>query len=229
MFEINHEILQALKLSVQVALCCTLVTAIPGAMAGWLLARWNFPGKTLVDGLVHLPLVVPPVVVGYSLLLLLGRNGWIGRYLDEWFGLGLSFTFWGAVIASAVCAFPLVVRSVRVAVELVDLRLEAAAATLGAGPLRRLLTVTAPLALPGILAGLTLAFARSLGEFGATMTFAGNLQGETRTLSLAVFGAMQTPGRESFVATLAAISIALAVGSLIVSELLSRWMRTRLG
>jgi len=225
---VSPEIVDALCLSLEVAAYCTLVTALPGIAVGWLLARCRFPGKTAVDVLVHVPLVVPPVIVGYLLLLSLGREGWIGRYLNEWFDLRIAFTFWGAVVAAAICAFPLVVRSVRTAVELVDPRLEQAAATLGAGRLRRLATITLPLSLPGILAGLSLAFARSLGEFGATMTFAGNMPGETQTLSLAVFSRMQSPGSEATVAILAAVSIGLATFSLVLSELFTRWMRQRM-
>ena len=219
----------ALLLSMEVACGCVLMIAIPGVAIGWLLARKSFPGKIFVDGLVHLPLVMPPVVVGYCLLIALGRNGFIGRWLDAAFGIRLPFTLAAVVIASAVMAFPLLVRSVRLSIELVDQDLEQASATLGAGPFRTFATVTLPLAAPGILAGLVLAFARSLGEFGATITFAGNVEAVTRTLPLEIYTKLQVPGGEAAVVRLAVISILISFAALIASELIARRMRRRLG
>ena len=221
--------LTALYLSVKIGLWCTALIAIPGLVTGWLLARWQFPGKALVDGLVHLPLVLPPVVPGYLLLLLLGRQGPIGRWLFESWGVSLAFSWQGAVVASALMAFPLMVRAVRLAVRLVEPRLEEAARTLGAGPLRVWLTVTVPLSLPGILTGLLLAFARSLGEFGATVTFVGNVAGETRTLPLAIYTYTQIPGGDGPALRLVILSILLALAALWASELGARRVERLLG
>jgi molybdate transport system permease protein len=221
--------LAALGLSVKVALCCTLAVLAPGVGCGWLLARRTFFGKSVVDALIHLPLVLPPVVPGYLLLVLLGREGPLGRPLHELFGITLAFTWQGAVIASAVMALPLMVRAVRLAIELVDRRTEQAAATLGAGPWRVFGTITLPLALPGILAGMVLAFSRSLGEFGATITFVGNIPGETQTLPLAIYAVTQQPGGEAPALRLVVISIALALAALIASEWLARRAGRRLG
>ncbi|MER2582436.1 MAG: molybdate ABC transporter permease subunit [Candidatus Competibacter sp.] len=223
------EELTALWLSLKIGLWCTALIAIPGVVTGWLLARLRFPGKAIVDGLVHLPLVLPPVVPGYLLLLLLGRQGPVGRWLYETWGITLAFTWQGAVIASALMAFPLMVRAVRLAVTLVEPRLEEAARTLGAGPLRVWLTVTVPLSLPGILTGLVLAFARSLGEFGATVTFVGNVAGETRTLPLAIYTYTQIPGGDGPALRLVIISILLALAALWVSELGARRVERLLG
>ena len=223
------EELTALWLSLKIGLWCTALIAIPGVVTGWLLARLRFPGKAIVDGLVHLPLVLPPVVPGYLLLLLLGRQGPVGRWLYETWGIALAFTWQGAVIASALMAFPLMVRAVRLAVTLVEPRLEEAARTLGAGPLRVWLTVTVPLSLPGILTGLVLAFARSLGEFGATVTFVGNVAGETRTLPLAIYTYTQIPGGDDPALRLVIISILLALAALWVSELGARRVERLLG
>ncbi|MDG4555813.1 MAG: molybdate ABC transporter permease subunit [Candidatus Contendobacter sp.] len=223
------EELTALWLSLKIGLWCTALIAVPGIVTGWLLARVRFPGKAIVDGLVHLPLVLPPVVPGYLLLLLLGRQGPLGRWLYETWGIALAFTWQGAVIASALMAFPLMVRAVRLAVTLVEPRLEEAARTLGAGPLRVWLTVTVPLALPGILTGLVLAFARSLGEFGATVTFVGNVAGETRTLPLAIYTYTQIPGGDGPALRLVIISILLALAALWVSELSARRVERLLG
>ncbi len=223
------EELTALWLSVKIGLWCTVLIAVPGLLTGWLLARVRFPGKALVDGLVHLPLVLPPVVPGYLLLLLLGRNGPIGRWLFETWGVTLAFTWQGAVVASAIMAFPLMVRAVRLAVTLVEPRLEDAARTLGAGPLRVWLTVTVPLSLPGILTGLVLAFARSLGEFGATVTFVGNVAGETRTLPLAIYSYTQIPGGDGPALRLVIMAILLALLALWASELGARRVERLLG
>ena len=223
------EELTALWLSLKIGLWCTALIAVPGIVTGWLLARIRFPGKAIVDGLVHLPLVLPPVVPGYLLLLLLGRQGPLGRWLYETWGVALAFTWQGAVVASALMAFPLMVRAVRLAVTLVEPRLEEAARTLGAGPLRVWLTVTVPLSLPGILTGLVLAFARSLGEFGATVTFVGNVAGETRTLPLAIYTYTQIPGGDGPALRLVIISILLALAALWVSELGARRVERMLG
>lgn len=213
--------LEALSLSLKVAVACTVVLAIPGIGLGWLLARRSFPGRRLVDALVHLPLVLPPVAVGYVLLLIFGRSGPVGGWLHRSFGLEIAFGFWAAVLASAAMGLPLLVRSVRLAVELVDPKLEAAAASLGASPLRVLTSVTLPLARPGVLAGLVLAFARSLGEFGATITFAGNLTGRTQTLPLALFTAAQRSDGDASALRLLLISVALAVAAMIGAEFLA--------
>jgi len=223
------EELTALWLSLKIGLWCTALIAMPGIVTGWLLARIRFPGKAIVDGLVHLPLVLPPVVPGYLLLLLLGRQGPLGRWLYETWGITLAFTWQGAVVASALMAFPLMVRAVRLAVTLVEPRLEEAARTLGAGPLRVWLTVTVPLSLPGILTGLVLAFARSLGEFGATVTFVGNVAGETRTLPLAIYTYTQIPGGDGPALRLVIISILLALAALWLSELGARRVESILG
>ena len=223
------EELTALWLSLKIGLWCTALIAVPGIVTGWLLARVRFPGKAIVDGLVHLPLVLPPVVPGYLLLLLLGRQGPLGRWLYETWGIALAFTWQGAVVASALMAFPLMVRAVRLAVTLVEPKLEEAARTLGAGPLRVWLTVTVPLSLPGILTGLVLAFARSLGEFGATVTFVGNVAGETRTLPLAIYTYTQIPGGDGPALRLVVISILLALAALWVSELGARRVERMLG
>ena len=220
---------QALGLSMKVAAWCVALIAVPGIGCGWLLARRDFPGKPLVDGLVHVPLVLPPVVTGYLLLLLLGPRGPLGGWLEQVLGLRVAFAWTGAVIASAAVSFPLMVRSVRLAIELVDVRLEEAATMLGAGPLRRFLTLTLPLSLPGVLTGMVLSFARSLGEFGATITLAGNVACETRTLPLAIFSWIETPGGDAPALRLVLISVAVSLLALTASEILSRRLRRRLG
>jgi molybdate transport system permease protein len=212
----------ALGLSLKVAVWSMFICAIPGVLCGWLLSRCQFRGKVLFDALVHLPLVLPPVAVGYLLLLALGRYGPVGRLLDHVWGGRLAFTWQGAVVASTVMAFPLMVRAVRLAVDLVDIRLEQAAATLGASPLRVWLTITLPLAVPGILTGLVLTFARSLGEFGATITFVGNIPGITRTLPLALYAYIEAPGRDAAAARLMMVSILLSFAALLASEWLAR-------
>lgn len=226
---LSAEEVSALRLSVTVALWALLFSAVPGVFCGWLLARRRFWGKSLLDAVVHLPLVLPPVVTGYVLLLALGRNGAVGAWLHEAFGVHIAFTRWAAALAAAVMGFPLMVRSVRLGVELVDQRLEQAARTLGAGPWRVLFTVTLPLAMPGILTGFVLAFARSLGEFGATITFAGNIAGETRTLPLALFTFTQMPGGEGPAMRLVVISVLLSLAALLFSEILARRISSRLG
>ena len=220
---------EALLLSLRVAVWCVVVSLPLGIGVAWLLARRDFYGKNLLNGALHLPLVLPPVAVGYLLLLTLGRNGPVGAWLYDVFGISVAFTWQGAVVASAVMAFPLMVRAIRLSLETVDHRLEAAARTLGSGPVRIFVTVTLPLIAPGILTGSILAFARSLGEFGATITFVSNIAGETRTLPLALFTLAQTPGGESGALRLAAISAALAMMALLASEATAGRLRHRLG
>ena len=214
-----------LGLSLEVAAIATTASLLPAVLMAWLLARCRFPGRTLLDALVHAPLVLPPVVVGYFLLVVFGVHGPLGRWLFETFGLRLAFTQWGAALAGAVMAFPLMVRSIRLGLEAVDRGLEIAARTLGASPLDAFLSVTLPLMLPGILAGLVLSFAACLGEFGATITFAANIPGETRTLTLAIYTALQTPGGEGVAARLVAVSLGLAVAALLLAEWGTRRMR----
>jgi molybdate transport system permease protein len=200
-----------------------ILGALPPAFAlAWVLARLRFPGKILLDALVHLPLVVPPVVTGWLLLIAFGTNGVIGRWCAEVLGLTFMFRWTGAALAAAVMALPLMVRAMRLSIEAVDRRLEGAARTLGAGRWRTFATITLPLALPGVLAGLVLGFARSVGEFGATITFVSNIPGETRTLPLAIYSALQMPGAEAEVTRLALISVGLSVVALIASEMLAR-------
>ena len=197
--------------------------ALPFAFTlAWLLARARFPGKLLLDGIVHLPLVLPPVVTGWLLLLAFGNQGPAGRFLADTLGISVMFRWTGAALAAAVMALPLMVRAIRLSIEAVDPRLEGAARTLGAGPLRTFWTITLPLSLPGMFAGLVLGFARSIGEFGATITFVSNIPGETRTLPLAIYGALQVPGGEGIVTRLAIIATLLSLAALMLSEALSR-------
>jgi molybdate transport system permease protein len=219
---------EALGLSLRVALWCVALSLPPAIAVAWLLARRDFTGKAVVDGIVHLPLVLPPVVVGYGLLLLLGRRGPLGAWLYDVFGITVAFTWKGAVVASAVMAFPLMVRAIRLSIDAVDQGLEAAARTLGATPLGIFFSVTLPLAWPGILTGMVLGFARSLGEFGATITFVSNIPGETRTLPLALYGLTQVPGSEGAALRLVVISTLLAFAALIGSELAARRIRARM-
>lgn len=204
--------------SMKVAAGCVAVLAIPGILLAYLLARKDFRGKILVETLIYAPLVIPPVVVGYLLLVLLGNNGLAGRWLHRTFGIELAFTLNGAVIAAAVMSLPLMVRSVQVAMELVDRRLEEAARTLGAGPIRTFLSVTVPLALPGIISGTILAFARGLGEFGATAVFVGSIEGQSRTLPLAIYSHLQTASGEASAGRLIVFSILLSLAAVAISE-----------
>ena len=200
-----------------------MAVTLPIAFAlAWLLARVRFPGKVVVDAAIHLPLVVPPVVTGWLLLLAFGPNGPIGAWLQDWFGVTVLFRWTGAAIAAGVMALPLMVRAMRISIEAVDRRLENAARTLGAGPWRVFWTLTLPLSIPGVLAGAVLGFARSIGEFGATITFVSNVPGETQTLPLAIYSALQQPGGDAMVWRLSAISVALSLVALIASELLTR-------
>ena len=220
---------EALLLSLDVALRSVLCSLPFAIGAAWLLTRRRVPGRLLLDAVVHLPLVLPPVVVGYVLLLLFGVRGPLGGWLDAHFGIRLVFTTAGAALATAVMAFPLMVRSVRIALEGVDRGLEDAARSLGAGALDRFCSVTLPLMLPGVLAGAVTAFAAALGEFGAVITFVGNVPGETRTLPLALYTVLQTPGGDAAAARLATLSLLLGVGGLLLAELLARGLRRRLG
>ena len=219
---------ETILLSLKIGMSAVALILPPGIAIAWLLARYEFRGKALLDGLVHLPLVLPPVVIGYLLLVALGRQGWLGRWLHELFGITLPFTWQGAAVASGVMAFPLLVRAVRLSFEAIAPKLEAAASTLGAGRWRIFLTITLPLAIPGLLTGTLLAFARALSEFGATITFASNIPGETRTLPLALYTQNQSPGREAAAARLCILAIIIAMLSLLISEWLSRHARNRL-
>lgn len=223
--ELSDAELQALWLSLTVALRSVVFSLPLAVVTAVVLARGRFAGKTILDGFVHLPLVLPPVVVGYLLLLGFGIRGPIGHFLYENFGLRLAFTSLGASLATAVMSFPLMVRAIRLALEAVDRGLEDAARTLGAGAVDRFVSITLPLMLPGILAGAVVAFAASLGEFGAVITFASNIPGETQTLPLAIYQAIQTPGGDAMAARLAGLSIAIALSGLIVSEMLARRVR----
>ncbi|WP_126173865.1 molybdate ABC transporter permease subunit [Altericroceibacterium xinjiangense] len=209
-------------LSLKVSLVAILATLPVAYGLAWVLARRSFPGKLLLDGLVHLPLVLPPVVTGWLLLLVFGRAGPVGGWLQETFGFSLVFRWTGAALAAAIMALPLMVRAMRLSIESVDRRLVAAARTLGAGPFRAFRTITLPLSLPGIWAGAVLGFARSLGEFGATITFVSNIPGQTRTLPLAIYTGLQVPGAEAEVTRLAIISVVLSLAALVASEALIR-------
>jgi len=221
--------LEAIRLSLEVATAAVLGSLPIAILVAWVLARKEFPGKSILDGVVHLPLILPPVVVGYLLLVTLGRNGVIGGFLFDVFGINLAFTWKGAAVAAAVVAFPLIVRSIRLSLEAVDGGLEQAARTLGASPSRVFATVTLPLASPGILTGSILGFARSLGEFGATITFVSNIPGETRTLPIALYTLTQVPGGEMGALRLVVISIVVALAALVVSEIIARRLKARLG
>lgn len=220
--------IEALRLSLWVSSWAVLASLPLGIATAWLLARRSFPGKTLLDGLIHLPLVLPPVVTGYVLLVLLGRKGIIGAWLFKTLGITLAFNWKGAVVAAAVMSFPLMVRAVRLSIEGVDRGLEAAARTLGAGPLRVFLTITLPLVMPGIFTGLILAFARSLGEFGATITFVSNIPGQTQTLPLALYTLTQVPDGEAGAMRLCIVSIAVAMAALVASEILAKRLEKRM-
>ncbi|MCC8621456.1 molybdate ABC transporter permease subunit [Xanthomonas vesicatoria] len=212
----------AIGLSLKVALVAAIASLPPGIACGWLLARRRFPGKALLDALLHLPLVMPPVVTGYALLVMLGTQGPIGSWLLEHVRVQFAFRWTGAALACAVMGFPLMVRAIRLSIEATDRRLEAAAATLGAGPWRVFFSITLPLAWPGLVAGVVLAFAKALGEFGATITFVSNIPGETQTLSSAIYGLMQVPGMESGVWRLAGVALAISLAALLLSEWLVR-------
>jgi molybdate transport system permease protein len=220
--------IEALELSLLIGVT-SVIAALPFALAcAWLLARRDFWGKSLFDGIVHLPLVLPPVAVGFALLVLFGRNGVIGAFLYQAFGIVFAFNWKGAALASGVMAFPLMVRAMRLSIEAVDQRLEAAARSLGSTPWRVFLTITMPLTMPGILTGIILGFARSVGEFGATITFVSNIPGQTRTLPVALYTLTQIPGSDLPAWRLAGLSVALALAALIGSEILARRIGHRL-
>ena len=214
--------IEALRLSIWVSGWAVAISLPLAVLTAWVLVRLFFPGKNLLDGLVHLPLVLPPVVTGYLLLIIFGRNGIIGSILYKYFGLKLAFNWKGAILAAAVVSFPLLVRSVRLSLENIDQGLEEAARTLGAGPVRVFFTVTLPLMVPGIITGLILAFARSLGEFGATITFVSNIRGQTQTLPLALYTFTQIPDGEVYATRLCILSVLIAMTALIGSEILTR-------
>ncbi|EKS30687.1 molybdate ABC transporter permease subunit [Afipia felis] len=222
MFDITPEEWTAIELSLRVAVVATLVSTPIGIAVAWLLARRDFWGKALLDAVIHLPLVLPPVVTGYLLLLSFGRKGPIGGFLDHYLGIVFSFRWTGAALACGVMSFPLLVRPMRLSIEAIDRRLEQAAGTLGATPWQVFLTVTLPLALPGIVAGMIMGFAKALGEFGATITFVSNIPGETQTISSAIYSLIQTPEGDMPALRLVIISAVMAIGALIASEFFAR-------
>lgn len=219
----------ALGLSLKVSICATLLSLPVAIWIAWVLARKDFIGKAWVSALIHLPLVLPPVVTGYLLLIAFGRNGPIGSLLDQFFGITLAFRWTGAALAAAIMAFPLMVRAIRLAIEAVDPRLEDAAATLGAPRLSVFVRVTLPLAFPGVLAGTVMGFAKAMGEFGATITFVANIPGETQTLPSAIYALLQIPGQEGPAAQLVLWALLISVGAVLVSEWVARRMATRIG
>nr|WP_306766145.1 molybdate ABC transporter permease subunit [Shinella pollutisoli] len=212
----------AIRLSLRVSTVAMLASLPPGILVALALARGRFWGKSLLNGLVHLPLVLPPVVTGFILLVLFGRRGPIGAFLSDWFGIVLSFRWTGAALACAVMGFPLMVRSIRLSIEAVDRKLEEAAGTLGAGPVPVFATVTLPLILPGVLAGMILSFAKAMGEFGATITFVSNIPGETQTLSAAIYTFTQVPGGDAGAMRLTLVAIAISMAALVASEMLAQ-------
>jgi len=217
----------AVRLSLLVAITAMAASLPPGIAIAWLLARGRFWGKGLLDTVVHLPLIMPPVVTGYLLLILFGRRGPIGEFLEQTFGIVFAFRWTGAALACAVMGFPLMVRAIRLSIEAVDTRLENAAGTLGAHPLWVFATITLPLCLPGVIAGAILSFAKSMGEFGATITFVSNIPGETQTLPSAIYTFTQVPGGDAGALRLTAVSIAISMLALLGSELLARRIGVR--
>jgi len=219
---------RAVALSLRVSFWATLVSLPLGVFVAYALARWRFPGRQILNGLVHLPLILPPVVTGYVLLLTFGTRGPVGSVLADW-GIVLAFRWTGAAVAAAVMAFPLMVRAIRLSIEAVDPKLEQAAATLGAGPVWVFLTVTLPMTLPGIVAGVILAFAKAMGEFGATITFVANIPGETRTIPSAIYAFLQVPGGETAATRLVIVSVVVAMAALLASEFIGRRVAARVG
>lgn len=213
---------QAVRLSIQVSLWATLTSLPLGIFIAYALARWEFPGKQVLNGIVHLPLILPPVVTGYLLLLTFGRRGTVGQFLDQWFGIVLSFRWTGAALAAAIMAFPLMVRAIRLAIEAVDPKLEAAASTLGASKPWVFVTVTLPLILPGVIAGTILAYAKAIGEFGATITFVSNIPGQTQTIPSAIYAFLQVPGGEEAASRLVIVAVVIAMAALLLSEFVAR-------
>ena len=228
MLEITPAEWTAILLSLRVAAVATLVATPLGVALAWLLARRDFWGKSLVDALVHLPLVLPPVVTGYLLLLTFGRRGLVGSFLADHLGIVFAFRWTGAALACGVMSFPLLVRPIRLSIEAVDQRLEQAAETLGATPWSVFLSVTLPLSLPGVFAGMVLGFAKAIGEFGATITFVSNIPGETQTISSAIYSLIQTPDGDTAAGRLVVISTVIAMGALIASEWFARRATKRL-
>ncbi|USD43096.1 molybdate ABC transporter permease subunit [Vibrio sp. SCSIO 43135] len=219
--------ISALVLSLKVSTVAVIFSLPLGILCAWLLARVEFVGKSLFDSLIHLPLVLPPVVIGYLLLVSMGRQGFIGQWLYEWFGISFGFSWRGAALASAVVSFPLLVRAIRQSIEAVDTRLEQAARTLGSSRWRVFYTITLPLTVPGIISGIIIAFARSLGEFGATITFVSNIPDETRTIPLAMYSFIETPGAEFEAMRLCIISVVIALLSLVASQWLTKKAQAR--
>ena len=220
-FVLSDEEWTAVHLTLRIASVAMLASLIPGILVGMLLARGRFWGKSILNGLVHLPLILPPVVTGFLLLILFGRRGPIGAFLADHLGIVLSFRWTGAALACGVMGFPLMVRSIRLSIEAVDRRLEDAAGTLGASPIWVFATVTLPLILPGIIAGMILAFAKAMGEFGATITFVSNIPGETQTLSAAIYTFTQVPGGDAAAFRLTIISVAISMAALMASEFMA--------
>ena len=228
MFEISPAEWTAILLSLRVAVIATLVATPFGIALAWLLARYEFWGKSILDALVHLPLVLPPVVTGYLLLLTFGRRGLVGAWLADHLGIVFAFRWTGAALACGIMSFPLLVRPIRLSIEAIDRRLEQASSTLGAAPLQVFATVTLPLALPGILAGMVLGFAKAIGEFGATITFVSNIPGETQTLPSAIYTLTQVPGGDAGALRLTLVSVAIAMLALAASEIMARYAQRRL-
>jgi len=228
MFALSPEELQIIGLSMKVAVTATLFSLPPGIAIAYLLSRYSFPGKALLSGLTHLPLILPPVVTGYALLMLFGRSGPLGKLLEP-MGIVFAFDWTGAALAAAVMGFPLLVRAVRLSFDMVDPRIEQAAETLGARPVVRFLSITLPLSLPGVAAGAVLGFAKALGEFGATITFVASIPGETRTLPLAIYSLLQAPDGEAALLRLVLISVGVSIGALVLSEWGARSVARRVG
>ncbi|MET0969640.1 MAG: molybdate ABC transporter permease subunit [Tardiphaga sp.] len=228
MSQISPEEWTAILLSIRVAVIATLISTPIGIAVAWLLARRDFWGKPIIDAVIYLPLVLPPVVTGYLLLLMLGKRGVLGGWLAEHFGIVFAFRWTGAALACGVMSFPLLVRPIRLSIEAVDRRLEQASSTLGASPWKVFATVTLPLAMPGVLAGMVLGFAKAIGEFGATITFVSNIPGETQTISSAIYSLIQTPDGDAAASRLVIVSISIAVIALIASEWFARRATQRL-
>jgi molybdate transport system permease protein len=227
MLDLTPDEWTAIRLSLRIAIVATIVALPFGIAVAWLLARKDFWGKALLDGLVHLPLVLPPVVTGYLLLISFGRRGPIGAFLAEHFGIVFAFRWTGAALACGIMGFPLLVRPIRLAIEAIDRKLEDAAATLGANRFRVFATVTLPLAVPGLIAGFVLCFAKALGEFGATITFVSNIPGETQTISAAIYTLTQVPGGDAAAGRLVLVAIVISLLALVAAEWLARRAGTR--
>jgi molybdate transport system permease protein len=223
---LGPELWQAVRLSIRVSAWATVVAMPLALLTAWALARWAFPGKQIVNGIVHLPLILPPVVTGYLLLVVFSPRAPVGGFLAD-LGMGFAFRWTGAALAAGIMGFPLMVRAIRLSLEAVDPRLEAAAATLGASRVRRFATITLPLILPGMLAGAVLGFAKAMGEFGATITFVSNIPGETQTMPLAIYAFLQVPGGEDAALRLVIVSVVIAMGALLVSEWIARALARR--